>query len=350
MFSPLYFVEEVTVFCPELNYVVKDSMSLLPTIPDALKDFLPSTPGNGAFFKSELQAYSVGQVLERNSDLLVVLPTGGGKSLLFMLAAFMETNRKAKTTVVIVPLVSLKNDLRRRCDDAKLSCEAWGPESDPQKVLKKAPSLILVSAEQAVSETFTTLLATMDNDESLSRIVFDEFHLALTASDYRPVMENLRGMTVYSCPILALTATLPKSLEKIASRYMNRRFSVIRTGTSRRNIGYSVLHVAGKDDVLPSVIQQAVRCLEKASEDDRVIVFCPEIRIVNAVCAGLESAGAFIQGDTSFTINVSMFYGRMSEEEKLASFRCWRESVGGVMVATSAFGAGVDFAKVGQRA
>jgi superfamily II DNA helicase RecQ len=75
-----------------------------------------------ARFSCVEQAHAMMEVLKRESDLLVVLPTGCGKSLLFMLPTLVETGM---TTVVIVPLVALTGDMKRRCNQAKIKWTEW---------------------------------------------------------------------------------------------------------------------------------------------------------------------------------------------------------------------------------
>lgn len=73
-------------------------------------------------YKSPQQGEALRAVLRCQSPLIVVLPTGGGKSLLFMLPAILEPYG---TTVVIVPFISLAQDLLNRCQEAKIDCVLW---------------------------------------------------------------------------------------------------------------------------------------------------------------------------------------------------------------------------------
>ena len=68
--------------------------------------------GERSSFKSEEQRQAVMAVVKGKSPLVVVLPTGGGKSLMFMVPALMEG---AKTTIVILPFVALAENMNKRC-------------------------------------------------------------------------------------------------------------------------------------------------------------------------------------------------------------------------------------------
>jgi CRISPR/Cas system-associated endonuclease/helicase Cas3 len=95
-----------------------DHAAVKPATYLALKRFLKS-PSAG--FKTTTQALCVQRVLRRNSNLLCIMPTGGGKSLLFMLPAYMEE----KITIVVVPFVALLEDLRRRLGALDMAYAVW---------------------------------------------------------------------------------------------------------------------------------------------------------------------------------------------------------------------------------
>mgnify|MGYP001546461296 CR=1 FL=1 len=90
-----------------------------PFVIDKLREFMHSPD---ARFKSIEQAKAIARVVRGTHDQLVILPTGGGKSLTFMLPAFIE---RKYMTVVVVPLVSLAKDLHRRCEEAGLRTAEW---------------------------------------------------------------------------------------------------------------------------------------------------------------------------------------------------------------------------------
>lgn len=79
-----------------------------------------------AAFKSPQQAQALQVILEGKKDVLTILPTGGGKSLLFFLPTLMESGTM---TVVIVPLIAVTDDLRDRCVRSKISCANRDPHS-----------------------------------------------------------------------------------------------------------------------------------------------------------------------------------------------------------------------------
>ena len=75
-----------------------------------------------ARFKSNEQAMAVRCIVKREKDCLVILPTGGGKSLVFQLPVYME---KTLTTVVVIPFVALIEEMLERCQGLELNCQEW---------------------------------------------------------------------------------------------------------------------------------------------------------------------------------------------------------------------------------
>jgi superfamily II DNA helicase RecQ len=118
------------------------------------------------------------------SPVVVVMPTGGGKSLLFMLPAWVEP---AGTTVVVVPLIALRGDLTQRCHALGISCVEWESRRPPDDA-----SIVLVTPESALSEDFMTFLNRQRMMQRLDRIVIDECHIVLNQqADFRPEMQQL---------------------------------------------------------------------------------------------------------------------------------------------------------------
>src|SRR5437660_1630968 len=91
------------------------------------------------WFKSPEQAQALLAVIRKEGLLITILPTGGGKSLLFMLPATLP---QAGTTIVILPFVALIRDMQERCRVAQISCVEWRGDSSSQG---SRPRIVLVS-------------------------------------------------------------------------------------------------------------------------------------------------------------------------------------------------------------
>jgi superfamily II DNA/RNA helicase len=297
-------------------------------------------------FKSPHQAMALQVICARERDVLVVLPTGGGKSLLFMLPAFMETGR---TTVVVVPLVALTSDTQMRCTQAGLSCAAWKSGEDVAVLAStECPRLLLVSVEIAGTVRFIGFLLNLLAQGRLARIVVDECHLAVTWSSFRPRMRDLVGLRRVAVPLVLLTASLPPSMEGQLSIAFSSDFVTVRASTVRPEVAYRVVLARDGDGeqyhhhdhvglrVVQIVKQLADRYLD-ASETARGIVYCRTRRETEVLCERLNATRQSV---------AATYHAGMTDKDKKASFGSWHSGRVRVMVVTKAFGMGIDYGAV----
>lgn len=144
-------------------------------------------------------------VMRRACNLLVIMPTGKGKSLLFMLPA--KTTEASKVTIVVLPLEALPADFERRCTRSRISHARWMPGQSPEGC-----SLVFVSPEHATRTDFLSYAISLETKGRLSRVVFDECHLILTQREFRECFIQLGHLRALATPFVLLTATLPEKL------------------------------------------------------------------------------------------------------------------------------------------
>ena len=134
--------------------------------------------GSTAQFRG-LQKPGLEAIMARCPRVLIIMRTGGGKSLFFMLPA--RSSREG-VSIVIVPLNSLREDLKQRCDKAGISCAEW----DGKKPSYWA-SIMLVTPESAVTKAFSRFIDEKLMMRQLNRIVVDECHVVLdSTAEWRP--------------------------------------------------------------------------------------------------------------------------------------------------------------------
>lgn len=183
-------------------------------------------------WKSTEQAEALTLVMTWTEQVVVVLPTGAGKSAVFMLPCTLPD---AGITVLIVPLVSLRCDLFRRLQDLRIGYLEWLPGE------RREAGLVLVSIEAASTADFLTYARTLIDQQKLDRIVFDECHLTVTAASYRDSIVDVTEIRDLRTQFVYLTATLPPS---IYSEFEERNHlldpKVIRVSSNRPNIRYKV--------------------------------------------------------------------------------------------------------------
>ncbi|KAK3059396.1 hypothetical protein LTS18_010971, partial [Coniosporium uncinatum] len=177
----------------------------------------------GVEFRSEEQRLAMEVVLTGERPLVVILPTGGGKSLLFMAPACLDD---PGVTIVVAPFRALVNDMADRVRKRGIDCLEWRPGE------VNAATVVVVSADVAGSWSFLGYASFLAQVGYLRRVIIDECHLTFTASDYRPKLAHLKRLRSLHCQMVLLTATLPPTLEdELSESMLVRDARYIRAGT-----------------------------------------------------------------------------------------------------------------------
>jgi ATP-dependent DNA helicase RecQ len=270
-------------------------------------------------------------------DSLVVMPTGGGKSLCYQLPALA-----GETLVVVVsPLIALMADQHKRLEQTGVNAVmlASGMEEGHNTQALRAISsgaarLVLAAPERFASRAFRDTLAT----RKVGLFVVDEAHcVAEWGHDFRPDYLRLQGaIEALGRPaVMAATATAtPRVAEEIAMRLGLRDWVGVRSGFDRPNLTFDVVSLEGKGAVAR---KRATLLYALHRESARpAIVYCGTRKDTEEVTALLVEHGMGA---------VSYHAGKPSEARR-ASQEAFMEGRAEVVVATNAFGMGVDKADV----
>jgi superfamily II DNA helicase RecQ len=275
-------------------------------------------------FRSVEQEQALHAVLEKQTPLIVVLPTGGGKSLLFTLPACVE---ETGVTVVVVPYRALIEDLVGRIQRCGVDCIEWKyGENDPA-------SVVVVSADVAgdikSGGNFLGYARTLKAKGLLHRVVIDECHLVFTSTHWREKLLTVKNLRLLGCPIVMLTATLPPLREmELESSMLVRHATYVRASTVRPNARYFVSWCQrGKlQDTALFMCKRWAERLQRSRQ--KGVVYCKSKPQCEAIAEEL--------GCAHYHADVVDRGDRLQE---------WVER-GGMIVATSALGTGVDFAGI----
>ena len=289
-------------------------------------------------WRSSEQEQALRLVANKVPEVLLVLATGSGKSLTFMLGCSLPG---ARTTIVIVPLVLLRLDLVRRCQKMAIDPVVWGSSGSAAVGLDSTPGLLFVSVEIASTPGFRQCARRLYDTGNLDRIVLDECHLILSSAHYRRSMTRLRALRELPVPFVYMTATLPLRLEvELCRRHCMGRATVVRGCSKRPNIHYSVEHLRPPSG--EGFIAYACQLIQthwndaamSESKGARVMVFLRS-------CDDTESAAEHLDCE---------FYHRdiRTVEEKKSRLARWisGESGSPFLACTTAAGAGVDYPHV----
>ncbi|EFQ92823.1 hypothetical protein PTT_10012, partial [Pyrenophora teres f. teres 0-1] len=184
------------------------------------------------------QEESLKAVMQRRLRVLVVMATGAGKSMLFMLPASVSPDG---VTVVVAPLNALRDDLQDRCDQLGIPCAKWDGRRPPYWA-----RIVLVTPESAVTKAFGRFIDEKRMLHQLDRIVIDECHVLLESTqDWRPDLLKMAEMTEKGTQVVYLTATLPPTLQPAFLQTAGldaQTVTICRDeSTTRTNIAYQVL-------------------------------------------------------------------------------------------------------------
>jgi superfamily II DNA or RNA helicase len=280
--------------------------------------------GKGAQFRG-CQKSVIEAIMRQESPVVAIIGTGMGKSLSFMLPALTSTG----VTVVVVPILALKNDLKDRCIQAGIECVEWDSERPHEWA-----SVVLVVPESAVSASFEAFINRQRAMGRLERIVVDECHIALESTKgWRTRVLKLRNLVKAETQLVYLTATLKPKEESEFIRLMalppKEQCAWFRMPTTRPNIAYQVhWYNKGKEaeaDVLTRLVQEKK---EQYPLPCQIIVYCDSVARAKEYAATLGAVCYHREAGTA--------------EEKRKLLRQLTEGQQQVFVATSALGLGVD--------
>ncbi|EDN04941.1 conserved hypothetical protein [Histoplasma mississippiense (nom. inval.)] len=280
-----------------------------------------------------VQAAAIRAIQDGESPVVAIMPTGGGKSMMFMLPAWVAPGG---TTVVVVPLVALRGDMQRRCEELGISCVEWESRRPPDEA-----SMVLVTPESALSEDFITFLNRQRLNHRLDRIVIDECHTVLNDQvNFRPQMQQLGKLMAAKTQMVLLTATLPPGEEeKLWSRMHCTRadISLFRARTCRPNVAYRVWQpiIEGSEYgglnrwfQAPSVVRFIQDRMRRTGEG-KGVVYCQTVNQVTTMASAL--------GCEAY---------HHHQIDKAGILERFRQGQYQVIVATSALGMGIDIPNI----
>jgi ATP-dependent DNA helicase RecQ len=283
-------------------------------------------------------------------DSLVVMPTGGGKSLCYQLPALAgESDPERPLVVVVSPLIALMADQWRRLQEAGVrACMLASGMQDGHneqalgEIESGATQLVLAAPERFASSAFRAALAR----RRVGLFVVDEAHcVAEWGHDFRPDYLRLHDAiaSLGRPPVMAATATAtPRVAQEIAERLGLREWVSIRSGFDRPNVTFDVVSVEGKGAVarkraaLMHVLGGSVDGVAPAPPALPAIVYCGTRKDTDELAAEIEAQG----------IATVAYHAGMTPEKRRESQAAFMDGRAQVVVATNAFGMGVDKADV----
>ena len=304
--------------------------------------------GFRTFDGESMQERAVQAAIDGDS-LLTIFPTGGGKSLTFQLPAIMSGRAVHGLTVVISPLQSLmKDQVDNLAEQGIIEAVTINGLLDPisranafERVADGSAALLYIAPEMLRSKTIEKLLLS----RNVLRFVIDEAHCFSSWGhdfrvDYLYIGDFIRSLQekknlASPIPVSCFTATAKQKvifdIRDYFKRKLNLDLKLFASSSTRKNLQYSVLYAETEDEKYDTL-----RNLILGNP-------CPTIVYVSRTRKAVELA----QKLTMDGIPALPFHGKMESNEKIANQNDFISNKVQVMVATSAFGMGVDKKDVG---
>ena len=270
--------------------------------------------------------------LLRNEDVIGIMPTGAGKSICFQIPALC----KAGLTIVFSPLISLMKDqvdglLVQNLPAALINSTLT--QSEFNKTMYEVRSgkikLLYIAPERLSSNFFCNVLRALP----IAQVIVDEAHcISEWGHDFRPSY-RLIGEWLNSLPkrpiVGAFTATATKYVENDIKKLLGLdKANVYVTGFDRPNLSFSVIRTPKRMDYVVHYVRQ------HANENG--IIYCATRKDVDRVYENLTRAG----------IKVGHYHGGLNDEVRREMQNAYADDKLQVMVATNAFGMGIDKSNV----
>ncbi|GAA5960439.1 hypothetical protein JCM3765_007514 [Sporobolomyces pararoseus] len=309
-------------------------------------------------------------------DVVTVMPTGGGKSLIYQIPALISNG----CTIVITPLISLMTDQVQNLSDRDISAEAIHAatsQQDIKSIMKRMLGdvgaakgkkkkveldeeeedggeikLVYVTPERIdKSKTFVSTLQKMYDAGKISRFVIDEAHcITMSGHDYRPAYLSLQKLKVLfpKVPVLAVTATAPSNViaDMIKTLGLPKKTSpgsaalpnstvLFSAPLYRPNLNWSVVPKPQKAEQATSAI---IDWILENHEGETGIIYCLSRADAENVAKEINS-NANCRGK----LKAAVYHAYIDDTEKLKVHERWRDKKIQVVCATNAsFGLGID--------
>lgn len=259
-------------------------------------------------------------------DTLGLMPTGGGKSITFQVPALAQEG----LCLVITPLIALMKDQVRNLRERSIKATAIYSGMTREEIVIALENCIFgnykflyVSPERLDTEIFQIKLRSMH----VSLITVDESHcISQWGYDFRPAYLKIADIRqlLPGVPVIALTATAtPEVVSDIQQRLQFRQENVFRMSFERKNLAYVVRHTEDKESELLHILQRV---------DGSGIVYTRNRKKTKEISLFLNRNH----------ITATFYHAGLNDETKDSRQKAWLKGEFRVMVATNAFGMGID--------
>lgn len=296
-----------------------------------------------AMWRNEGQRLAVMAALEYKDDVVAVLATGSGKTMIPFIPAALE---EYSLTIYIAPLNSVLDMADQAADRQGLGYQVYAAGDS----VKKGVSLLLVSADKATQPSFYEVLVDAERSARYERrrFVFDEAHIGYTDASFRSRLKRLNQLrSPFPAQMVIMSATIPPVMMATLLGHfdlIDSHTNVIRTCTDRPEISYAIDQREIESVEAAVDVAFAHFSRHRSRTQDRAIVYVRDardgLRVKAKLCALASRETHFYYGGSAAT---QLSLQRQSQEEHSAIISAWESTTGSpFLVATSAYGSGVN--------
>jgi len=278
-------------------------------------------------------------------DTFVLMPTGGGKSLCYQLPSIISSGRTRGVTVVISPLLSLMQDQVAHLQKLKIQALLVNGEVSPEHKrlvmdslknphVEKFIQLLYITPEMiSKNQRMVSAFRDLHQRKKLARIVIDEAHcVSQWGHDFRPdykllgeVRQQFRGV-----PVMALTATATENVKvDVIHNLEIRGCEILTQSFNRPNLTYEIKRKGRAKDVL----QNMAEMINNSYRNQSGIIYCLSRQNCEKIAEKLRE---------EYNIEAQHYHAGMDPLAKNTVQKEWQAGKHKIMVATIAFGMGID--------
>ncbi|KAJ7589730.1 hypothetical protein C8J56DRAFT_1076612 [Mycena floridula] len=280
-------------------------------------------------FKSDAQCQAVQQAILGTHSFTAILPTGGGKSMIWKLPALLNRD---DTTIVIIPNAGLLQDQISSTARASIKCCQW-TASDSTKLSNER--IVYMAVESTKSPKFIQLV--QENQTRIVRLVFDEAHNIVTQKHFRAIFKGVHALADLPIQRIYLTASLPRRLRRIflEETALSPTAPIFSTPVSQPQLSYHVFYLPSNSSLhLARVAAELGRHVDHnylGSNGQGMIFACSK--------AMVKDVHGFMTEDGRAA---AIYHGDLTPADKASQFDAWRNGSTRWMVATTSLVQGID--------
>ncbi|RMY10426.1 hypothetical protein D0867_08401 [Hortaea werneckii] len=281
-------------------------------------------------------------------DAFVLMPTGGGKSLCYQLPSLITSGKTRGVTIVVSPLLSLMEDQVQHLNNLRVQAFLLNGESnadakrhvrdalamsEPQKYIQ---CLYVTPEMLSKNQSMVSLFERLYQRNQLARLVIDEAHcVSQWGHDFRPDYKQLGEIRrkFPGVPVMALTATATENVKvDVIHNLSMKNCEVFTRSFNRPNLFYEVRSKKGKQDV-----DEIAGLIKENHRGQTGIIYCLSRKDCENMAKALKK---------EHKIRAYHYHAGLDSPEKTRIQKCWQAGEYQVIVATIAFGMGIDKANV----